>query len=582
MTAGPSGDAEPRREQVDGDAGASAPGVKRATSAGADDAKEGTAANGAPATGAGSGTKPTPRRRPPRPMPVRGPHPAVPALQRKRPKPAEGTTTPPAKRKVMGPSSPLSSGRFLQGDAPTEPIPLRDLLRHTPYRNPHARNEARDEQAARDALDLALRVGELMFRCGAGAPQVEASVIAVAESAGLHRLELDITNQSLVAQCSTDSGRRITLVRVVRSSRRDFARLTAVHDFVDSLVDGGYEPETAKRRLREITRAPRVWPKWGEMGSLAVLAGAVAALLGGGGVAIALATIAAIIVLVAGDRLSARFPEFYLNAVGGAIAVFVAWLGLWAGSSGLVGFTDADFAYVVAGGIVVLLPGRTMVSAFEDVLNGFPITGSGRMFAVFMGVTGIIIGVGGGLTASLMLTEFSHLQLAPPDVLELRAMNAPLVPAVIGSFVTGLVGAISLQSRRRLILPAALLALVAMVVLLGTGRVGLGVITGTGIAGVVIGFLGRLVALRLGAPAMVLTHPATYTLLPGLAIFRGLYDMAINGRADSGALSIQTGITTLLGAMATLLAIAAGVTLGEILAAPFDHRIVQARRRRRR
>ncbi|MCE1177780.1 MAG: threonine/serine exporter family protein [Micrococcales bacterium] len=506
----------------------------------------------------------------------------MPATPRKRPATTAGDAQPTAKRKVMGPSSPLRTGRFLQGDAPTEPIPLRDLLRHTPYRNPHARSEARDEQAAREALDLSLRVGELMFRCGAGAPQVEASVIAVAESAGLHRLELDITNQSLVAQCSTDAGRRITLVRVVRSSRRDFARLTAVHDFVDSLVAGGYEPEAARRQLREITRAPRVWPKWGETAALSVMAGAVAALLGGGAFSIALAILAAVIVLVTGDRLSARFPEFYLNAVGGAIAVFVAWLGLWAGSSGQVGFTDADFAYVVAGGIVVLLPGRTMVSAFEDVLNGFPITGSGRMFAVFMGVAGIIIGVGGGLTASLMLTELSHLSLTPPDVLELRAMNAPVVPALIGSFITGLVGSIALQSRRRLILPSAGLALTAMVVLLVAGKIGLGIITGTGLAGVVIGMAGRIIALRLGAPAMVLIHPATFTLLPGLAIFRGLYDMAVNGRADSGALSVQTGITTLLGAMATLLAIAAGVTLGEILAAPFDHRIVQARRRRRR
>jgi uncharacterized membrane protein YjjB (DUF3815 family) len=81
---------------------------------------------------------------------------------------------------------------------------------------------------------------------------------------------------------------------------------------------------------------------------------------------------------------------------------------------------------------------------------------------------------------------------------------------------------------------------------------------------------------------MVLVVPASYGLLPGLAIFRGLYEMVTHASADAGSLSLQGGITTLLGAFAVLLAIATGTTLGELLGAPFDHRMVQKRRARRR
>jgi uncharacterized membrane protein YjjB (DUF3815 family) len=98
----------------------------------------------------------------------------------------------------------------------------------------------------------------------------------------------------------------------------------------------------------------------------------------------------------------------------------------------------------------------------------------------------------------------------------------------------------------------------------------------------VLGFAGRLVALRLGAPPMVLVVPASYGLLPGLAIFRGLYEMVNGSSAGAGSLSLQGGITTLLGAMAVLLAIAAGSVLGDLLAAPFDRSAVQKRRARRR
>jgi uncharacterized membrane protein YjjB (DUF3815 family) len=118
---------------------------------------------------------------------------------------------------------------------------------------------------------------------------------------------------------------------------------------------------------------------------------------------------------------------------------------------------------------------------------------------------------------------------------------------------------------------------------LGVDRLeSLGQLAAAGVAATVLGCVGRLVALRMGAPAMVLVVPASYGLLPGLAIFRGLYEMVNGSSADSGSLSLQGGITTLLGAMAVLLAIAAGSVLGEFMAAPFDRRMVQKRRVRRR
>lgn len=54
------------------------------------------------------------------------------------------------------------------------------------------------------------------------------------------------------------------------------------------------------------------------------------------------------------------------------------------------------------------------------------------------------------------------------------------------------------------------------------------------------------------------------------------------GRSGQPRGGHQGGITTLLGAMAVLLAIATGSTLGELLGAPFDNRMVQKRRARRR
>lgn len=471
-----------------------------------------------------------------------------------------------------------------RGEEVTETLPIVDSLRLTPYRNPRVVAAAAEEREARASLDLALRVGELMLRCGAGAPQVESSVIAVAAAAGLDNLEVDITLQSLLVQCTTSSGGQITMLRVVRSATRDFARLVAVHEFVENLVAGSYDREAAAARLREIRRMPRFWPRWVVHASMGVLSAAVAVMLGASLFASVVAGVSALLVDSTARRLGRRgLPEFYQCAIGGFIATVLAWAAFSLGAAGLLPVSSADFAFVVAGGIVVLLPGRTVASAFEDAISGYSVTGAGRMFGVLLTTAAIILGVASALSLTLKLTTMLDLPFASPGILDLRATDAPVVVGVLGAFVVGIAGAVSLRTRRALVLPSGLLCGAAVGLSLVVSLVpGLGALTAAGLASIGLGFAGRLVALRLGAPAMVLVVPASYGLLPGLAIFRGLYEMVTHSSADAGSLSLQGGITTLLGAFAVLLAIATGTVLGEFLGAPFDHRMVQKRRARRR
>ena len=95
-----------------------------------------------------------------------------------------------------------------------------------------------------------------------------------------------------------------------------------------------------------------------------------------------------------------------------------------------------------------------------------------------------------------------------------------------GALVVGLSGAVTVQSLRRLILPTGLLSVGTAVVAATLARgVGIGAIAATGLAAVALGAAGRVVAARLGAPSMVLVVPASFALLPGLTIFRGLYEL---------------------------------------------------------
>ena len=150
----------------------------------------------------------------------------------------------------------------LRGEQPTETIPLRGSLRGTPYRDPRVTRAVAEEQAAAHAMDLALRVAEIMLRSGSSAAGVEAATIAVGVAAGLEDLDVDLTMQSMHMQCRTPSGQTISRLRVVRQPRLDFARLAMVHALVDDLVSGDIDLEQADSQLREISRTPRMWSRW--------------------------------------------------------------------------------------------------------------------------------------------------------------------------------------------------------------------------------------------------------------------------------------------------------------------------------
>ena len=96
------------------------------------------------------------------------------------------------------------------------------------------------------------------------------------------------------------------------------------------------------------------------------------------------------------------------------------------------------------------------------------------------------------------------------------------------------------------------------------------------LAAVVIGLLGRVVALRMGAPQLVVAVPAALILLPGLTIFRSMYVLTIE-ESD-----ILLGAGGMLNAGAIVLGVAAGIVLGDTLARPLTRSLASNERRRAR
>ncbi|MFI5086005.1 MAG: threonine/serine exporter family protein [Actinomycetales bacterium] len=441
--------------------------------------------------------------------------------------------------------------RLVQGEAPpTAPLSIVDRLAGSPYANPMIQVAGVDA-SARKTIDFALRLAETMFRYGAGAMEVETSIIAVTAALGLRTIDVDITNQSVVLNYAPKDATPITLLRVVRSWTNNYAGLASIHELVTDIVAGGVGRDEANKRLDAVIHSPKPFPRWMVTVGTSVFAAIVVAVIGGGPWGSLTALLSNLLVSFIERTLGRwRVPDFFTTAASSIVVTGIALI---------LALMDVPISpeIVVAGGILMLLPSGRLVSAVQDAINGFPVTAAGRFLSAFLTFAAIVSGIAvalafGGAFGAGKLDITAPVSGSLPVWLVL-----PLV--FLGTLTIG----IAEQTKARLLVVTSLVGTAGYAVVMAATALGLGDRLGPAIGAAVVGMLARWVALRMGAPQLVVAVPSILFLLTGLSIFRAMFVITIT--PDQSVL----GAVGLFNALVVILAVAAGVVLGDNLARPF-------------
>ncbi|UZX01976.1 threonine/serine exporter family protein [Arthrobacter sp. CDRTa11] len=454
--------------------------------------------------------------------------------------------------------------RLVQGEnPPTAPLSIVDRLTGSPYANPMIQVGGVDT-SARKTLDFALHLAETMFRYGAGALEVETSIIAVTAALGLKNIEVDITNQSVAINYAPKDQTPIALLRVVRSWTNNYAGLAKVHQLVTDIVAGGVGRDEAIRRLDEAITSPKPFPRWMVTIAFGVFAAVFVGVLGGGPVSSLIAFLSNIGVSLLARKLGRlRMPDFFVTATSAFVVTIVALL-LWR-----FGLTNSP-AIVVVGGILLLLPTGRLVSSVQDAINGFPVTAAGRFLSTVLTFGALVAGI------AVAFVVGSKTGMQEIDVTETFPPAYDLWVLVIFIAIAVMAIGITEQTSWTLLLPTAAVGVAGYLVLLGGGALGLGDRFSPALSAVVIGLLARVVALKMGAPQLVVAVPAALILLPGLTIFRSMYVLTIEES------EILLGAGGMLNAGAIVLGAAGGIVLGDTLARPLTRSLASNERRRAR
>lgn len=400
-------------------------------------------------------------------------------------------------------------------------------------------------------LDLCLRVGELLLSSGAGAADVTATMQSLSYAVGLRGAYVDITFTSLsMSYQETADDIPVVATRQVKQRAVDYDDLTRVDHLVRDVLRGDLDLRGARSELGRIvsTGHPRhrgmVTLGWG------VMCAGVGIQLGGDTIVVLLALLAAVVI----DRVQLRMarrrmPGFYQQVLGGAVATLIA---LGAGATPL----SVDVSQVVTANIIMLLAGIGFMGALQDALTGFYVTGTARLTEAFLATAGIIAGVSGGLSIGRVLgLDIPRLQPGDYDL-----QSAGLL--ALGSALAAGAFAYSSYAPKRILVPIALVAGIAITISGTLQNAGLARSWSTALAAFFIGLVSFSVAGRMRVPPLVVVVSAVVPMLPGLSIYRGLTLLG------EGGSSIPEGLLAMTAAISVAIALSSGVILGEYVAQP--------------
>ncbi|MGH3386296.1 MAG: threonine/serine ThrE exporter family protein [Nocardioidaceae bacterium] len=405
-----------------------------------------------------------------------------------------------------------------------------------------------DQRSIYLTIDLALRVGEVVLASGAGAADTTSMMLSVTSAAGLRNCEIDVTFTSLTLsfQSEPDTPPE-THTRQVRYREIDYSRLTDVDHLVRQFAAAEIDLDEARRQLGTIVTSGHPYPRWASTLGWGCMAGGAGILIGGDWIACVVAFCSAMIVDQLNRMISRRrIPSFYQQVLGGFLATVIA-----VGIDRVSPQTSASL--IVAAAIIVLLAGIAIVGAVQDALTGFYVTASARSFEAILLTAGIIAGVSAGLG----LAQAVGIELTVQALDPLGLSHLPT--AVVGAAVVSAAFAFACFAPWRTLPPVAALGALGQVAFRPAIELNLGIAWGSATAAILVGLLSFSIAARVRVPPLVIVVSGIVPLLPGLSIYRGLFQLFREN---------PVGVTSMFSAVAIAVALAAGVILGEYVAQP--------------
>ncbi len=422
------------------------------------------------------------------------------------------------------------------------------------------------------AIRLAMTVADQLLSMGAAASDVVHMALGVTNTYCKRRVHIDISHTLLTVSQDRGIDREpLTIIRTITPRTTNYQTIQQVQSLAVRARDRKISLAAAEKELDEILTNTRQYPSWVSHVAGGGISAGVSFMYDASATIIVLAFIVGVLANMIIMRLwKIGMPSFFVQILTAFFVTASAAILTWSVNHGYLDtIAYVNPTYIIVGGIVLLVAGLMIVSAFQDAIDEYYITASARLLKVAMLTGGIVMGVAIGLYFAKLL---GITLAATPDRLALSSISYQYIGAAViaASFALGnharFVGIILAGATGILGYYSSLLAL----------EFGMGIIPASGFAAAIIGYMSTVISRAWRVPSIATISAGIIPLVPGLSLYNGLMETVQN---VPGSAEFNDGTTMLLRALLIAVAIAAGASFGNIVGRPVRRKLVQLHNR---
>lgn len=421
------------------------------------------------------------------------------------------------------------------------------------------------------ALRLVATMADQLLSRGMAASDVVHICLGVTLVYCSRRVHMDISHTIL--SISQDRGldrEPLTIVRTVTNRGSDYQTIQMVEDLGEKIRSGLVSLEDAEHQIDKIITRRRLYPRWMTHASAGGVSAGVVMLYSQDPVVWMTAFIMGVLMNMTLYKLAkSGLPSFYSQAIVGVIVTMIATIVSLLAANELIPFFDSvSSTLLITAGIVLLVAGMMIVSAFQDAIDEFYVTASARLLKVVMMTGGIVVGVTIGL---YIATRFGVVLDTTPDRLAMANVSYQYIGAAIlsASFALGN------QARWQTAIGAGVVGFMSLYIVLSMTGIGFGTIAASGVAAVSVGLGATFLLHFFHIPTLATISSGIIPLVPGMTLYSGLMHIAEAQETSN----FDTGVTLLMRAILIAVVVAAGATFGNLIGRPARRRLIHFQNR---
>ena len=390
----------------------------------------------------------------------------------------------------------------------------------------------------RKLLDMAVMAGEIMIRSGAETHRVEDTLQRILSTSNFAHAESFVFTTGLIVTLSDPASETLSITQRISGTSLNLGRVTEVNSVSRDFCDGKITLDEAMERLRAI-KNKRQYSNFLTMIGIVLASSGFSIVFGGSFLdalgAVFCGLLLSFVLLVLAPRIRKTFIVSMISAA--VITIGATAFSYFAGEWTEIAFHSQ---YMIVGSMMPLVPGLALTNAIRDTLQGDYISAGSRTIEALMIATSVALGVGAGLSLSgaVGLSDVLNFTF---DLSVHTAFN--FIKAVVFSSVAIIGFGLYFEIPKRYLLPAGLIALISWAVYLFSDSLGLSAAWASFFAALVSDFCAYFCARTLKAPVILFLLGGILPLVPGVGIYRAVYNI-IYGTESASEVLIETLLIT--------------------------------------